>query len=233
MKTSIPLLLSLFAASALSAQQNITITQTSLKRPYNLQNNQAVETVTFTKLVVGNQYIRVDYDSALTEFSAPVLASETFIWLDNNPSLATIYLPNLTNCNFIGVFGDSSLRAMSLPSLVSCLWLDTQDTGPSLVSAYLPNLRDFGAGLSFTGCPNFSHLDAPNLLVPDGVNLSFYDCSLDEYTVNLLLSRAALNPDCVSGIINLVGARNASPTGQGILDKATLIGRGVTVKTNL
>ena len=44
-----------------------------------------------------------------------------------------------------------------------------------------------------------------------------------------ILARCVANPAYVTGSIVLGGA---APTGQGVTDKATLIGRGVSVLTN-
>jgi len=68
---------------------------------------------------------------------------------------------------------------------------------------------------------------------PDnGKNYTLNNNALNAATVNSVLALLVAEPSYVSGTVLLNGGTNAAPSGQGIADKATLIGRGVTVTTN-
>jgi hypothetical protein len=71
-----------------------------------------------------------------------------------------------------------------------------------------------------------------------GLHVDFSDCALNAASVNNIL-HSVLQSEILEGggggsgdTLQLQGGTNAAPTGQGILDKATLATMGCTVTTN-
>jgi hypothetical protein len=104
-----------------------------------------------------------------------------------------------------------------------------------LESVYFPNLINVDSSNAFfyiVDCPNLTTLSMPKYLPADGTTHALYNNNLDETSVNSFLARCVANVAYVNGSIDLSGGTNAAPTGQGIADVSTLIGRGVSVSTN-
>jgi hypothetical protein len=68
-------------------------------------------------------------------------------------------------------------------------------------------------------------------LVPADAVIGLENDALDVATVNAILARCVA-AGLTTASIDLSGGTNAAPAGQGILDKATLIGNGCAVSTN-
>ena len=80
--------------------------------------------------------------------------------------------------------------------------------------------------------PGLTTIELPVFLPTQGMTLDFQDNALTAATVNAVLARLVANPAFTSGTVHLEGAGNAAPTGQGLTDKATLLGRGVALTTS-
>jgi len=99
-----------------------------------------------------------------------------------------------------------------------------------LVTVSLPNLVDITiGGLVFQGSPLLTSVSLPVFVPRNGMTIDISGGALDVTSVDGVLARCVANAAFVSGTVNLSGGTNAAPTGT---DKATLIGRGVTVTTN-
>lgn len=160
----------------------------------------------------------------------------------NCPVLTSITRPLL---NTIG----GSLLAYSNPSVVFENFLSLTLVGgtidfsgnASLTSLAFPVLTTlggagsyFGAGTSgIAGSPasSLATVSIPNLIFPDGQFIDFDGCALNAASVNQILRRGVVSGTTISDY-ELSGGTNAAPTGQGIIDKATLIAAGNTVNTN-
>lgn len=129
------------------------------------------------------------------------------------PDLLSLSFPNLTTFTgspYITIRGCPLLTSVSFPVFV---------TGPTSVF----RIRD---------CASLTTITMPAIIVPTGRTWLFDTNALTALTVNAILARWVASPGIVSGTLNLSGGTSAAPSGQGILDKATLIGQGVTVTTN-
>ncbi len=130
--------------------------------------------------------------------------------LTDSPNCTTLLLPLLQSVDTGNLFiQNNGLTALALTALVT--------TNSSFT------LRNNAALVSFS---------APSWLPTNNINITFSGNALDAASVNGVLARCVANAGYVSGIVDLSGGTSAAPTGAGITDKATLIGRGVTVTTN-
>lgn len=152
-----------------------------------------------------------------------------------NPVLVSFSAPNLTYVSgLLGLTGNTQLSSINLSSVQTVSFGSFSITNCAITSLDLHSLVTAGEGLSISNCAALVSVDISSL-VP--TNAHVYDLSanaLDATTVNLLLARAVANAAYTAGSINLQGGTNAAPTGQGIIDKATLEGRAgpITVLTN-
>ncbi len=136
--------------------------------------------------------------------------------------------------------GPTHVQYLSLPALTNVT--ATAFSGVSISSS--PGLTNISIDalvnckiIAFANNSNLTHASLASWLPGNGGAQLFYNNSLNTESVNHLLARCGANAAFVSGSINLSNAfgwtasSNAAPTGQGLTDKATLQGRGVTVTT--
>jgi hypothetical protein len=158
------------------------------------------------------------------------------VWLITGcPTLETISFPNATEIDaFFYFFSLPALTTVSFPALVSQTDNNNTlrfDNNTALTSIDFPVLVN-SSGLRITGSTSLTSISIPVLVPKNGRDFNFSGNALDATTVNALLARCVANAAYVSGTVTLSGGTNAAPSGQGIIDKATLIGRGVAVNTN-
>lgn len=101
-----------------------------------------------------------------------------------------------------------------------------------LTSVSFPSLVSVGNEFRFKDGPLLTSLSIPVFVPYSGQTLNFSGLALDDTSVNHVLARCVANPSYNSGLVNLSGGTSAAPTGQGIVDAATLDGRGVSVAVN-
>jgi hypothetical protein len=212
--------------------------------------------VSIDPLSVGGNGISIN-TCALTNFSAPNLETACFIGIVSNPDLTSLNFPKLRTVLGSGglgfaVGGNASMTSFSVPLLqtivgqveffstaitVASFPSLTSVTGDivasggldSMTTLSLPNLVTLNGRMLFTLCTALTTVDLSSYVPSNGVLITFTGCPLNAASVNLILRRCVLNASFTSGELDLGGA---APTGQGITDKATLIGRGVAVNTN-
>lgn len=127
----------------------------------------------------------------------------------SNSSLTSISTPLLQSAWIIGIRGNATLASLSFPSLTTTPGQFDVENNPLLTTISFPNWKPVNlANVVATGC------------------------ALTAASVNHILARCVSNAGFVLGSVDLSGGTNAAPSGQGVADKATLIGRGVTVTTN-
>lgn len=156
-------------------------------------------------------YFALTANSGLTSASLPLLAviGGNFSITQNN-LLATIDLSSLVTAkNSITIAQNNALANLDLPSLVTC-----------------------SGGLAVKSNAILTTLSIPNYVPTNGDTQDFTGNSLNAASVNQILARCVANAGYVTGIVTILGGGNSAPSGQGIADKATLIGRGCTVTTN-
>ncbi|WJS93065.1 hypothetical protein NYQ10_13300 [Flavobacterium johnsoniae] len=154
--------------------------------------------------------------------------------IQNNLKLVNFNLSNLIEVyNDLDVGNNDVLTSATFPALKI---LHAYDTGilnnPLLKSISFPVLTS-SKGLYFSNNKLLTSIELPALSVvtDQSITLDFTRNALSSSQVNLILKRL-LNLSSNTGV-RLDGQNPpAPPTGQGITDKATLIGRGVTVNTD-
>ena len=162
----------------------------------------------------GSILIEMDYmnDINITNYSFPALTSCLNINGEPGPGslrlrnslTATLNFSVLTSCNIIYLYKVSSLN---FSSLASCSYIEIQYS-PSLTSLSFPSLTN-------------------------NSNLKLNGNALTSNTVNSLLNKFLTVAPASGKNINLFGQTPpAPPTGQGIIDKQTLIAAGNQVETD-
>lgn len=161
--------------------------------------------------------IQIEFQSSLVSFSAPdlvTMSGDDFLALAFNSVLTSVSLPvfaTLSSPAFLSVADHAALTSFSLPALISV---------------------DNGSYISVSNSPVLTTVSLGSATFVSGANLFFIANALTDTSVNHILARAVANAAYVSGTVNLSGGTNSAPTGQGIVDAADLVTRGVTVITN-
>lgn len=156
-----------------------------------------------------------------------------YIYLAGLSNLTTLELPNLVEAKFT-LDNCDALTSLSLPSFQSTNGTSFNCTGNALLQNIslpsLPSPCPFGFNCSSN--PSLQTVDfGSNFTLENGQSMVFTSCALSADSVNYILARLVANAGYVSGLLQITGT-SAAPSGQGIIDKATLQGRGVTVSTN-
>lgn len=216
-----------------------------------------ITSLTFLQSVMANgQTEQISNAPNLVSISFPNLVTSGPIKIldaQNNPSLASVSFPIVTNTGLINIVnapslitfscplmvvgtpnltGPSSLVVASFPSLVTSGNVIDFDTNANLTTLDLPSLVNAPLGFFCESNPSLTTVNVPSLVPVNNMGIDFLGCALNAASVNAILNRCVLNAAYTTDIIDLSGGTNAAPSGQGIADKATLIGRGVTVNTN-
>ena len=155
----------------------------------------------------------------------------------------SISFPKLTRCGYLWIVDCNSLTSLDLSKLEK-----VQRDGPP--NNFYTELQIYGTWLTSLSLPEFVEIAAafgeviviynsslatvsmPKFLPRNGHEVDFRFNALNQASVDHILARCVANPAYVSGTVKLQGGTNAAPSVAGLADKATLIGRGVTVVTN-
>lgn len=145
----------------------------------------------------------------------------------------TLTLSKLRQCKSeFSISTNPNITSLSLPALQSINNDLFVDTAASLLSISLPVLVSVGGNIIGSNDPALSSWNAPNIVFNDAANNpDFTGDTLDAASINQILARGVASA-LVGTTFNLAGGTNAAPSGQGVADKATLIGAGNTVNTN-
>ena len=114
----------------------------------------------------------------------------------------------------------SSLAALHVAILQVCT---------SLVSVDLTSMVHATSIVEMSSCTSLTTVAMPP--AAQITSAGFGDCALNVGSVNAILASLVAGA-ATGGTLDLPGGTNAAPTGQGILDVATLISRGWSVTTN-
>jgi hypothetical protein len=173
----------------------------------------------------------------------------------DSPSIASVSFPAVVTVGgFFGAARNAGLVNFSAP-LVATIGADLQIyLTPVLGAVSLASLTTVGTGMSgansgitsftaaalttlstgnidFQSCSNLVTFSVPNLIIADGFQINFDSSGLDDTSVNGILAVGVASNTSASDY-ELANGTNASPSGQGIVDKGTLIANGNTVNTN-
>ncbi|MBL0737462.1 hypothetical protein JI750_11220 [Flavobacterium sp. GN10] len=184
----------------------------------------------------GTENIYVLGTTNLTTLDLSILKNVVNLNISENVNLSSINFSNLVEIyNKLNIENNDQLTLVSFPVLKIVHGFDTAIiSNPALTSISMPLLTT-SKGIFFRGNHVLSSIDLPLLSkVHNGeASLNFNENALSSSQVNLILNRL-LNVAPFSGsYINLIDQNPpAPPTGQGIIDKATLISRGQNVRTD-
>jgi len=139
------------------------------------------------------------------------------ILIEQCASLATVSMPSITTLSngYISIISNPLLTSIDLSGVVT--------VGLAGGGWY---------GFNIGGNTNLTTVDVSSYVPENDAYFSANVTALNAASVNMILARHVAVPGYVSGTIDLSGGTVAAPTGQGIADKATLLGRGVTLTTN-
>lgn len=153
--------------------------------------------------------------------------------ITNLQNLLTIDLSSLqTVSGGFNVVMCSLLNSINLPSLTTSgdIHFTSLSALTNIDISALTSGGDFI--IADDDSPLLSTIDVSGFLPVNTKEFRAHGCALTETTVNSILARHVANPAYASGTIDLAGGTSSAPTGQGIIDKATLALRGVGVGTN-
>lgn len=169
-----------------------------------------IVTVAFPAMVTAGGFFGAARNDLLVNFSAPMITTiGGDLQIYQNPVIGAVSLPSLvTAAN--GISGGSS----------------------GITSFSAPALTTITAGDIFMdSCANLTSVSMPNVIFSDGSQMTWDSDSLDATSVNQILHRGVVS-GTTSSTYELGNGSNAAPTGQGIIDKGTLIAAGNSVNTN-
>jgi hypothetical protein len=228
-----------FTANGLAALTSVSLPALkSVGNNLNLSNNPNLTSVTLTALqIVVSGALFLGSNNLTGAVSLPALTSTTGdVQLQSNPLMTSFSAPLLTQIGGIGSFSScaalASVTLTSLQTVGSIIGgrLDfNSDT--SLTTLSLPALTAIQADFLGNGCTVLASMSIPQLIFTDGSTINFTTDALNAASINQILARgvaSAVN----TCIFSLAAGTNAAPSGQGVADKATLIGQGNTVTTN-
>ncbi|MFT3910628.1 MAG: hypothetical protein QM737_14475 [Ferruginibacter sp.] len=180
--------------------------------------NISLNTVSFPLLKEATS-LGMTWNSHLTSLLAPELTKADFIYLEGNlaTGFSTLSLPSLSSIGQIYI-NRSYLTSISFPALTritAVAPLPTQDIGSYITNCTLLTNIEFGNLVQFSN--DYFNINAK--LPSSGVN----------YLLNKFVS---MSPSITGKHFDFRMTPLAPPTGQGIIDKATLTTNGNTVTTN-
>jgi hypothetical protein len=177
----------------------------------------------------------IEDNKALSSLSFPALKlitpknNECLIW--NNPVLTSISFPALVNSSgSLDIGKNNALTTISLPLLTTANSLYfTQNA--LITSIKLPNLTTMSSDMDIYENAKLTSISLPSLNASSTIR--FNNNALPSSQINTLLNKL-LTVTLLSGkYINLSSQKPpAPPTGQGIIDKSTLIKNGNAVQTD-
>lgn len=175
------------------------------------------------------------FGTGVTAFAFDGTSNDDTIYIAFS-GVSSASFPNMVTARSLNIASNSSLTSLSLPSLVTIKSLCNLQSNSSLASVSLPSLTTYddedATDFTINSSAALTSISFPLFVPSNGSNFVFNLNALTDASVNHILSRFVANAGYTSGTILLNGGTNAPPSGQGIADKATLIGRGCTVTTN-
>lgn len=238
---SMPLLRRVVNSLDLANNPNLTtINLNSLRTVDNgslfLSSNKITGAFSLPAMVSVGADLQFQSNAVLTSFSAPSLTGVGGNLVGRQCPLMTSV--TFTSLSTIGTGFDFTLEAaltsLSFPALTSvggdivfngCTAL-TSASFPVLATVAVSNLYDMRGD----GCTLLTSLSVPQIVWTNDF-IEFSTDALNAASINQILARGVAS-GVTSAQFTLAGGTNAAPSGQGIVDKATLIGLGNTVTTN-
>jgi hypothetical protein len=197
--------------SNLAGITDITFSETTNREGYDLESAPDLLTLSWPNLIdiTDAGYLDIEQCTLLTLITFGSLTAVPSVSIRNNPALTT--LTGLAGVNFTGPGSISSNTAITLIDLSNCTF-----TG------------SFGCA----GNTSLFIIGISGATFPNGTDYDFSGNALTQATVDAILAAMVANAGYASGNVDLSGGTSSAPSVTGLADKATLIGRGVSVTTN-
>jgi hypothetical protein len=226
------------AAEAGPSTENILIFDTTglttldlsmVKSCYSLEivGNVNLTTINLSGLTEVFEYGYISSNNALGTLSFPALTAvyaRSGFTIQENPALTSLSFPVLSKIVRMSIRGDVS--TLSFPMLTTASGLSVEST--VLTSVNFPTLTTIG-GLLISS-PKLASIGLPLLNYSESLGLGG---ALPSSQINAVLSKMLSVTPATGKIIYLKGQTPpAPPTGQGIIDKTTLINAGNEVSTD-
>lgn len=218
----------------------------------NIEFNTNLSSINFNSLIRGNSGITLNNNN-LTTIAFPSLTNNSLVITDThltnidlpqftngainfNCPLTTLNAPLISNCS-ISIF-NSQLTSLNFQNLLSSIGVDLRFNN-SLTEVLFPNLTNVEGYFVIASNTVLNSISIPSLSVinPNNSNYSYYfyakSNALPSSQINYLLNKlTAVNNN--PGMEIHLEEQNppAPPTGQGIIDKQTLITNGFNVITD-
>jgi hypothetical protein len=174
----------------------------------NIRNNAAMTSLTFPVLNNADAIFDIIENTLLTSFSMPLLSSNKNGSINiSGTKLTSLSFPALTSCRDLSIYSNNDLTSIIFPVLnaVEYFYIGSNKSLTSVGILSLATAKNISFGL--------------NALLSSQVN-------------SILNKMLSVNPSTGKDIYLSGQVPPAPPTGQGILDKATLINAGNTVTTD-
>lgn len=231
--------LTTFALNSISPSANVR---------FEITNNSQLTSISVPNFTKSNG-IYITNNNALTSITMPGLQTAGRIDIGDNSALASINFQSLISIRggdgggALSFFNNDALTNISFPNLQALDLINILENN-ALTTVSFPVLKSVGSAGAYTngtqirGNQNLGLIQLPSLTnFTSTNNYNYFDFSyntLPSSQINTLLNRLVnLTPSLTGTSINLSGQNpSAPPTGQGLVDKATLISRGNTVQTD-
>lgn len=177
----------------------------------------------------GSASIFIEECHALTSFTAPLLTTVygRFDFGDND-GITYISLPSLVSLeNYLWSNSTDSVFLMSFCALLTSIDLPLF-TGNVRKNTKIGSTTEF----NIQSNPLLTTLNLPSLVPINGCNYVIKNNALNQASVDQILQRCAAEATFVSGVLNLTGGTNSTPSAAGLINKGIINGRGVTCTTN-
>lgn len=198
---------------------------------FSLNEMFSLQTVSFPALTSIGGSVNIEGSTvSAVDFSSLQSVGDGFIM--SALSLSELSLPALLNIpGDFNYHDDTVVTEISFPACTS-LGTVTTVSDSNLVTLNLPSLTSLTGGTFNCGaCSSLTTVNIGSVVIADGGTIDFSSGSLNVASINAILRRCAVS-GLTSSDIELAGGTNASPTGQGLLDVATLQAAGCNVNTN-
>lgn len=201
---------------------------------FHLSNCTALTSVSFPALISIGGEILFNSTTSLASIACPSLTSIAESLNGTSSGIASASFPVLqtigTDVNFSSCVHLTTLTLTVLNNVQGSFFM----TGcPLITTLNLANLVQVAGDIQLGSCNALSNVNLPVIVFTDGAVIGFAADLLVVGSVNQILARGVASGTTTSDY-ELAGGpgTNAPPAGQGLLDKATLIGLGNTVNTN-
>ncbi|MFT3911957.1 MAG: hypothetical protein QM737_21205 [Ferruginibacter sp.] len=183
-----------------------------------IQNNPHTHSINFP-LLEKSHTLWIMANQHLTSISTPLLTQSAYLWTDNNADLPALSFPALTSIGRFVITNNPDLTSIGFPVLTE-------------IAVQLPTIFDTDTRID--NCRNLSTFDMGSLVKFSNTDFKIMNTKLSSATINNLLHNfVSIVPAIDDKNIRLSSQSPAAPpTGQGIIDKATLITNGNTVATD-